>query len=58
MVACTSNLICNENPAFAGFFFTGLFTLCELVEPSPLTEEQVREALNRMVETGRLMKED
>ena len=36
----------------------GSFTLSELLESSPLTEEQARETLRRMVESGRLRYED
>ena len=36
----------------------GSFTLSELLESSPLNETQAREALRRMVESGRLGEED
>ena len=36
----------------------GAFTLSELLESSPLTEEQARETLSRMVESGHLEDED
>jgi DNA-binding IclR family transcriptional regulator len=36
----------------------GPFTLTEVIELSPLNDEQAQEALNRMVESGRLSYED